>query len=76
MTSTATLTKEEVIAPALLARDRCDKCGAQAVCTATKDDLMLLFCMHHLHKYADGLDSQGFYIHIDAAMMESLCITT
>ena len=46
----------------LTLQDRCDRCKAEALGYAEKGDVDLLFCGHHLAKYAAGLEEQGFTI--------------
>lgn len=48
--------------PELLATDRCDSCGAQALVRATFLTGMLLFCRHHARKNHEGLARQGVLI--------------
>lgn len=47
-------------AATLVVADRCDRCGAQAKIRASKDDMELLFCGHHIRVYEDALILQGF----------------
>lgn len=42
---------------------RCDSCGAQAFGAVTKDDMLLLFCGHHLNKHSSKLVSDNWDIH-------------
>lgn len=46
----------------LTLQDRCDRCKAEALGYAEKGEMDLLFCGHHLAKYAAGLEEQGFTI--------------
>ena len=46
----------------LTAQDRCDSCGAAAALRAWKDELELLFCLHHMKKNCHGLWKAGFKI--------------
>lgn len=46
-------------------KDRCDKCGAQAIYRYARpgsDELDLLFCNHHSGKFVESLTAQGFVI--------------
>jgi len=54
------------------AKDRCDKCGAQAKVLALfildgPDVGMLLFCRHHGSQYFDALIEQGATIEVERA---------
>lgn len=55
------------------AKDRCDKCGAQAkvlalfVLEELPDVGMLLFCRHHGSQYFDALIEQGATIEVERA---------
>jgi hypothetical protein len=51
-----------VTEPELLATDRCDSCGAQALVRVTFLTGMLLFCRHHARKNHEGLARQGVSI--------------
>lgn len=44
------------------AKDRCDRCGAQARTRATKDGMVLLFCNHHSNRHESKLFSDGWTI--------------
>lgn len=57
ISATATVTE-----PELLATDRCDSCGAQALVRVTFLTGTLLFCRHHARKHKDGLARQGVSI--------------
>jgi hypothetical protein len=46
-------------APLFTARDRCDRCGAQAHMLALLVPGLLLFCAHHGHQYEAGLAAAG-----------------
>lgn len=48
--------------PELLATDRCDSCGAQALVRVTLLTGMLLFCRHHARKHKDGLARQALSV--------------
>jgi hypothetical protein len=48
--------------PELLATDRCDSCGAQALVRVTFLTGMLLFCRHHARKHKDGLARQALSV--------------
>ena len=49
-------TADRGLAGALTARDRCDRCGAQAyVWALLPNGLELLFCAHHNRKHAEAL---------------------
>jgi hypothetical protein len=56
-TVTATATE-----PELLATDRCDSCGAQALVRVTFLTGTLLFCRHHARKNHEALARQGVSI--------------
>jgi hypothetical protein len=45
--------------PELLATDRCDSCGAQALIRVTFLTGMLLFCRHHARKNHEALARQA-----------------
>ncbi len=63
---TPTLTQQ----PALLATDRCDRCGAQAyvrVTLAGGGDL--LFCAHHFREHEDRLRPLAAEIHDETARL-------
>jgi len=63
---------ETVEALSFTAFDRCDRCGAQALAKAVKDDLEpLLFCQNHKNRYEDALRAQGFVVMFDNATFES-----
>ena len=53
---------EAATEPELLATDRCDSCGAQALVRVTLLTGMLLFCRHHARKNHEGLARQGVSI--------------
>jgi hypothetical protein len=57
-----TVAPVEVIA--LSAQDRCDRCGARAMCQATHPDAPseLLFCGHHMNDVSVALLEQGWTI--------------
>jgi hypothetical protein len=50
----------------VLSTDRCDSCNAQGYVKVSNQNLELIFCGHHYHKNADGLDKAGFTIAVDA----------
>ena len=53
-----------VLAGALTALDRCDRCGAQAyVRVLLPNRLELLFCAHHNRQYASALAEVAVEIH-------------
>ena len=57
-------TAEEVATPTRVytAQDRCDRCGAQALASATWPDgrmSELLFCGHHSREFREGLEKSG-----------------
>ena len=55
------------------AHDRCDRCGAQAYVSASREDAgELLFCGHHFNKYESALDQDGWDINIDVTNWEKL----
>jgi hypothetical protein len=47
------------------AKDRCDRCGAQAKAMALLVSGPLLFCGHHLKKYLPALAAGGAQIESD-----------
>jgi len=50
--------------PTLTARDRCDRCGAQAYVVATlPSGLDLFFCAHHAKSFVPGLKEQGAMVY-------------
>jgi len=60
------MTEQVTERPALFtAKDRCDKCGAQAKVLALFVEGMLLFCRHHGAEYHDALLDQGATIEIE-----------
>jgi hypothetical protein len=53
-----------VLAGALTAMDRCDRCGAQAYVRAMlPDGLELLFCAHHNRQHSSALTKIAVGIH-------------
>lgn len=55
-----TVETEAVLPPMFNAKDRCDRCGAQAHWRAIMPSgLTLLFCGHHGTKYIHGLAAEG-----------------
>jgi hypothetical protein len=53
-----------VLAWALTAKDRCDRCGAQAYVRATlPNGLELLFCAHHNRQHSSALTKIAVGIH-------------
>ncbi|RZS87156.1 hypothetical protein EV189_2579 [Motilibacter rhizosphaerae] len=55
--------------PALLVRDRCDKCGAQAFVRARLAGGELLFCGHHARTYAPALAAAGAVVRDDTHLI-------
>jgi hypothetical protein len=49
--------------PELLATDRCDSCGAQALVRVTFLTGMLLFCRHHARKHVTSFLHQAITIY-------------
>lgn len=66
METTAEIAEESIkldeVKRVLTLHDRCDRCKAEALGYAEKDGNDLLFCGHHLTRYASGLEEQGFTI--------------
>lgn len=61
------MTEQVTEVPALFtAKDRCDKCGAQAKVLALLVEGMLIFCRHHGEEYRAGLLAAGAFIEIEA----------
>jgi hypothetical protein len=58
-------TVEEVEVVSLTAQDRCDRCSAQALSVARKDDFELLFCKHHERESGPALLTSGWRIIAD-----------
>jgi hypothetical protein len=57
-------TADGVLAGALTAMDRCDRCGARAyVRTLLPNGLELLFCAHHNRQYSAALTKIAVDIH-------------
>jgi hypothetical protein len=54
------------------AHDRCDKCGAQAYAAYKKDDLELLFCLHHAKQHNLTLECEGWQPYYDLVALERL----
>lgn len=51
---------EQAVLPSLFtAKDRCDRCGAQAKMMALMVPGLLLFCAHHGRKYEGDLAAAG-----------------
>jgi hypothetical protein len=70
MTVTAEATSETLT---LLAVERCDACGAQAVSVAKRDGLSdLLFCLHHVKQHFDALRESGWTITSDVEQINHL----
>lgn len=57
---------------ALLATDRCDCCFSAALGVALKDDLELMFCLHHLKQYRASLESNGWDVYTDDQQIAAL----
>ena len=53
---------EAGLPPLFTAKDRCDKCGAQAKVLALFTNGILIFCKHHGKQYEAALRQQGAYI--------------
>lgn len=52
--------------PALFtAKDRCDRCGAQAKALALLVTGPLLFCRHHIHEYLPALIAAGAEVEVE-----------
>jgi hypothetical protein len=61
---------------ALVAADRCDRCGAQAYVRVTMPfgalgTGELLFCAHHIKEHGDKLKEKALYIHDERAALQS-----
>ena len=54
----------------LTADDRCDRCNAQAIFLTRKDELEMLFCVHHLRQHKEKLIDAGFAIITDGVKAE------
>lgn len=56
-----TSTEDDLVstAPLFTAKDRCDRCGAQAKMLALMVPGILLFCAHHGHAYESALWAAG-----------------
>lgn len=54
------------------AQDRCDRCGAQALMSAARDGLELLFCKHHAEQYNLALELDDWTLAYDVAGLEKL----
>lgn len=50
-------TEQEVLVPGY-----CDRCPAKATALAAKEELILMFCAHHLRENEEGLKAKGFSI--------------
>jgi hypothetical protein len=60
-------TTEDMALPDLFtAKDRCDKCGAQAKAVALLTTGILLFCAHHEREYRTALEIAGAQIESEA----------
>lgn len=55
-------TETQVLPPMFTARDRCDRCGAQAKLRAVLASGILLFCGHHGKQYGFALEDAGAFI--------------
>lgn len=53
---------EAILPPMFNAKDRCDRCGAQAKLRAVLATGVLLFCGHHGHEYSEKLAYAGAII--------------
>jgi hypothetical protein len=54
------------------AEARCDRCGAQAYCSAERDGTELLFCNHHISEHRARLDDSGWTLTFDYAGLEKI----
>lgn len=54
------------------ATDRCDRCEAQALSAYCKDDLELLFCLHHAKQHNVALEAEGWFAAFDFSGIERL----
>jgi len=54
------------------AQDRCDRCGAQALSSATKDGTEILFCRHHIEKHKLALEMSGWIVSFDYVGLEKI----
>jgi hypothetical protein len=60
------VTTETRATPALFtAKDRCDRCGAQAKTLALFVAGPLLFCGHHTHEYLAALIAAGAEVEVE-----------
>lgn len=56
--------------------DRCDRCGAQAFASASKDGSELLFCVHHIKKHNLALEAERWIVSFDYVRLEQITPTT
>lgn len=56
----------------LEAKDRCDRCGAQAYMLANLNGGDLLFCVHHAQKFKDSLVAAGAEILDETEHLKSI----
>lgn len=52
--------------------DRCDRCGAQALMSATRDNYELLFCLHHAKQHNYALEIDEWQLSYDFTAIERL----
>lgn len=52
--------------------DRCDRCGSQALVSATKSSYELLFCLHHGKQHNPALELDGWTIAFDVVAIDRL----
>lgn len=54
------------------AEDRCDRCIGKAMMLASKNNLELLFCFHHMKKHQDDLLLDDWELSYDYGSIEML----
>lgn len=54
------------------ALDRCDRCGSQAYASFRRDDLELLFCLHHAKQHNLALECDNWQPFYDFTAIERL----
>ena len=54
------------------AHDRCDRCGSQAYSAYKKENLELLFCLHHAKRHNLALECSGWQAYFDFVAIERL----
>lgn len=59
----------------LTGADRCDRCGAQAIVLAERNETELLFCAHHAREHRDKLMEVGYTLVTDGVQAEQVGYT-